>query len=70
MADIVNLNRFRKTKARAEDKARAAENRVAFGRTKAERQAAKAEAEREKRVLDGTKLGSATPDDGETEGPP
>lgn len=56
MADVVNLNRFRKAKTRAEDKARAAENRVAFGRTKAEKQTAKAEAERKTRALDGAKL--------------
>ena len=38
MAEPVNLNRFRKAKARAEKKARADQNTVKFGRTKAERQ--------------------------------
>jgi len=33
----VNLNRFRKQKARAEKKARADQNAVTFGRTKAEK---------------------------------
>lgn len=33
----VNLNRYRKQKARAEKKARANENAVTFGRTKAEK---------------------------------
>ena len=37
MAEIVNLRRARKGKARAEKDARAADNRVRFGRTKAER---------------------------------
>ncbi|WP_458790611.1 DUF4169 family protein [Yoonia sp. MH D7] len=34
---VVNLNQARKTKLRAEDKAKADENAVRFGRTKAER---------------------------------
>ena len=55
MADPINLNRARKAKARTADEARAAENRVKFGRTKAEKLAAKAEAERLKRALDQTR---------------
>ncbi len=51
----VNLNRYRKAKARAESKARADENAVKFGRTKAEKQAARAEAERIARALEGLK---------------
>lgn len=43
MAGIVNLNKARKEKARADKQTRAKENRVRFGRTKADRQA---EAER------------------------
>lgn len=38
MAEPVNLNRFRKEKARAVKKARADENAVKFGRTKGEKQ--------------------------------
>ncbi len=38
-AEIVNLRRARKAKARASDEAAAAENRIRFGRTKDERQA-------------------------------
>ncbi|GLQ57790.1 DUF4169 family protein [Devosia nitrariae] len=38
MADIVNLRRARKQKARSEKEVTAAENRVRFGRTKAERE--------------------------------
>ena len=38
MAEIVNLNRARKDKAKADKEAGAAQNRVVFGRTKAEKQ--------------------------------
>ena len=38
MAEIVNLNKFRKKKARESAAAQAAENRVRFGRTKAEKE--------------------------------
>jgi hypothetical protein len=37
MAEIVNLRQARKRKARADKETRAAENRIVFGRTKAER---------------------------------
>ncbi|MFK7940305.1 MAG: DUF4169 family protein [Roseovarius sp.] len=39
MAQPVNLNRFRKSKARAEKQARADENAVKFGRSKTQKQA-------------------------------
>jgi len=55
MAEIVNLNRARKAKARDEAQATAAANRIVHGRTKAEKQAAKVEAERRARELDGAK---------------
>ena len=42
MADIINLRRARKDKVRAEKEARAAENRVKFGRTKEEKRLAEA----------------------------
>ena len=42
MAEIVNLNRARKQKARADKEAAAAENRVRFGRSKGEKQKAAA----------------------------
>jgi hypothetical protein len=54
--DIVNLRQFRKSKARAERDAKAEENRVKFGRTKAEKQLQKAEKEKARRQLDGHKL--------------
>lgn len=37
MAEIVNLRQARKTKKRAEKEQRAKNNRIAFGRTKAEK---------------------------------
>ncbi|MBB4039318.1 hypothetical protein GGR34_000953 [Microvirga flocculans] len=43
MAEIVNLRQARKQKARAEKEARAEQNRISFGRTKAEKKLTKAE---------------------------
>jgi hypothetical protein len=56
MAEPVNLNRFRKALKRAAERKRAAENRVAFGRTKTERGKNRDETERTSRNLDGKKL--------------
>lgn len=56
MAEIINLNRARKDRARAEDKARAAANRAAHGRTKGQKQAADMDRDRAARLLDGQKL--------------
>ncbi|MGH1353933.1 MAG: DUF4169 family protein [Thalassovita sp.] len=55
MAEPVNLNRFRKNKARAEKKARADQNAVNFGRTKAEKQLDRTQADKANRDLDGKK---------------
>ena len=52
MAAPVNLNRFRKEKARAEKKARASENAVKFGRTKEEKALDKAREDKAVRHLD------------------
>jgi hypothetical protein len=43
VADILSLSKARKAKARADKEQTAAENRVKFGRTKAEKQKAAAE---------------------------
>ncbi len=48
----VNLNRFRKEKARVDRKARADENAVKHGRSKAQKARDAAEAEKTRRVLD------------------
>ena len=55
MGEVVNLNRARKTKARAADKAQAATNRAAFGRTKAQKQADAAAQDRLDLTLDGAR---------------
>lgn len=55
MAELINLNKARKAKAKAADKASAAQNRVRFGRAKPETAAAKLDAERARRDLDGKK---------------
>jgi len=55
MSDIVNLKRAKKTKARAEAEAIAAQNRATFGRSKADKAHAKSEQEAADRKLDGHK---------------
>lgn len=55
VGDIINLNKARKDRAKAGAKAAAAANRAAFGRTRAQKAAAKIEAERMARGLDGAK---------------
>jgi hypothetical protein len=55
MAEPINLNKARKAKARAAGKAEAAENRVRFGRTKAEKTVSKLEADRARRAHDAAK---------------
>jgi hypothetical protein len=55
MGKPVNLNRYRKTQARAEDKARADQNAVKFGRSKLEKSLEEARAAQAKRALDGHK---------------
>lgn len=56
MAEPVNLNRFRKAKARAEKKARADENAVKFGQTGAEKKRDKALNKKTKSQVDQHKL--------------
>jgi hypothetical protein len=60
MATPVNLNRFRKEKARAEKKARATENAVKFGRTKAEKSSDNAVTALDQKRLDGHKRDDQT----------
>ena len=55
MAEIINLRQARKNKARADKEVRATENRVAFGRTKAEKMLTKAEQDLAKSRLEGHK---------------
>jgi hypothetical protein len=53
MAEIINLNKARKRKARAEAAAQAAQNRVRFGRSKEQKQREAADIEEAQRRLDG-----------------
>lgn len=55
MSKPVNLNQVRKTKARAEKKARAEENAVRFGRSKAEKDLDKARVTKARDQLDQTR---------------
>ena len=64
MGDVVNLRRARKAKRRAGKEAAAAENRIRFGRTRAERDKAAAETEISARRLDGLRRPSRDPEDG------
>jgi hypothetical protein len=57
MAEVINLKRARKDKARSEREQLAAENRRRFGRTKAEKTAEREAERREGHTLDGKKLG-------------
>ncbi len=60
MAEIVNLNRARKAKSKAEARVQAAENRVRHGRTAGEKKRSEAEAEALKVRLDGARRDSPT----------
>ncbi|MEI5665366.1 DUF4169 family protein [Bosea sp. CCNWLW174] len=56
MAEIVNLRRARKARDRASAEAKAEQNRIAFGRTKAERKLTEAEKTLAERRLEGHRL--------------
>ncbi|MEN8195425.1 MAG: DUF4169 family protein [Pseudomonadota bacterium] len=56
MAEIVNLNRYRKAREKERAQAEAEVNRVRHGRTKAEKQRDADERSSETRSLDGSKL--------------
>ncbi len=55
MAEPVNFNKARKSREREKAEALAAENRIKFGRTKAEKDLAKARSEKARRDLDAGK---------------
>ncbi len=56
MGDLVNLNSFRKRKARVSAERVAAEHRVQYGRNSAEKTANRFDSERDKKGLDGKHL--------------
>jgi hypothetical protein len=55
MVEPINLNKARKARAKAQAKARGAQNRGLFGLPKAEKTISKLDAERARRALDQTK---------------
>lgn len=55
MAEIVNLNRFRKAQSRVKSRAQANENAAKFGRTKAQRKLEEAQAEQARTTLEAHK---------------
>jgi hypothetical protein len=61
MAEIVNLRRARKARARAEAEKQAEANRAAFGRPKAEKRAAKAENARAERAHEAGRIAQSAP---------
>jgi hypothetical protein len=69
MAEIINLKRVRKDKARREHERDADANRLLFGRTKTQKAADKDAKERERRVMDERKLESTRRPE-RSEGPP
>jgi hypothetical protein len=56
MGDLVNLRRARKSRVRADALSQADANRVAFGRTKAEKSLTKAERDLAERRIDGHRM--------------
>jgi hypothetical protein len=52
MGELVNFRRIRKARAQEEADAEAAQNRMIHGRTKAEREQARLQAEQDRRRLD------------------
>ena len=56
VAEIINLNTTRKRKSREEKAKTAGENRVKFGRTKSQKQAARLEEQRRMSKIEGAKL--------------
>jgi hypothetical protein len=69
MADIVNLRTARKARARAEAEKQAADNRVRFGRTKAEKQTTRGETARAAKAHDAGRIAPADPKSGNHPGP-
>lgn len=55
VADIINLRRARKARSRAASDTKASANRILYGRTSEEKQAARADKEQREKALDGAK---------------
>ncbi|KFC73780.1 hypothetical protein FG93_01469 [Bosea sp. LC85] len=65
MAEIINLRRARKQRQRVATETKADQNRIDFGRSKAERSLTEARREKATRELDGHKLTPPPDDKGE-----
>lgn len=61
-AEIINLNQVRKNRARAEKEKSASENRILFGRTKAEKDLTRARNEKAEKTLDQGKIDKSEDD--------
>ncbi len=61
MAEIVNLKRAKKQKARADKEREASSNRVRFGTAKSQQKVTLARSEKERSALEGKKLDSDKP---------
>ncbi|MBI1405173.1 MAG: DUF4169 family protein [Caulobacter sp.] len=68
MAELINLNKARKTRDKAKGRRTAAENRAKFGRAGAETALEKARREKAEAALDGAKLDPGGPSPLEGEG--
>ncbi len=56
MGEVINLNKFRKAKERAQKAGNAAQNRLTHGRSAAEKAQAKAQRDKQQRDLDNKRL--------------
>ena len=56
MAEIINLNQYRKRRGRQDAEKNAVENRVRHGRTKAEREKQRRETEKQKKDIEDKRL--------------
>lgn len=63
MGEVVNLNKFRKRRAKAEQEKQAETNRRLHGRTKAERARDELQKQRLQTQVDGARLDGAPPDE-------
>lgn len=60
-AEIINLNKFRKARNKAAEEQASEENKIRFGRTKAEKQADEKARQRAEKQLDQTVLSDKDP---------
>lgn len=60
-AEIINLNKFRKARTKAAEEQASEENKIRFGRTKAEKQADEKARQRAEQQLDQTVLSDQDP---------